>query len=252
MNKISLTLLIFGLICPLWAAERKKSFKPEEFNHKFAGCPMNSNCSKKAGAHYKSWVSTLKKTKDSKNQVSSLNRLASKKGLPFSQWVTSKGSFTEGLIVWDSHCRNHNVEGQSKIHIGMQFIKNISEAKELEKQSLTHNRFIHILESSGRITKRVAPRIDTPLYLDGDSLVYQMELEGHYFSQAIDKSGQLNVVKSITPKSFPQTVDCPKELLASVDSEKLPKNLFRGFFCQMTWERQTGRLKTILLPWSCN
>jgi len=215
---------------------------------------MNSSCSKEAGANYRSWVKVLSQAKTKKNQVSLLNDLADKVGIPFTQWVTQKGSGASNLIVWDSHCRNHNIEGRPKIHIGLQFINNLSEAKALDKNGLTLTRFIHILEQDQSITKREAPRLDTPLYLDGDHLVYQIELEGNYYSQSIGPKGKLKIVSSITPKEFPRTIDCPKALTESANlrEPKPPKDLYLGFFCQQTWDRQTGKKKTLLLPWSCN
>jgi hypothetical protein len=199
-------------------------------------------------------VKTLARTKKKKNQVALLNRLAHKTGIPFTQWVTQEGSSSKELIIWDSHCRNHNAEGRPKIHIGLQFINNLSEARAHDKKGLTHTRFIHILEEDRTITKRQAPRLDTPLYLNGDQLIYQIELEGNYYAQSIDKSGKLKIVESITPKDYPRTIDCPKALLESANQrkEKVTKNLYLGFFCQRTWNRQTGKHKTLLLPWSCN
>jgi hypothetical protein len=111
-----------------------------------------------------------------------------------------------------------------------------------------------VLDQMGRITERIVPRSDTPLYFDGDNLIYQIEFEGNYFSQSLTKKGEMRVVESITPKEFPKTIDCPKNLLnvASKKKEKLNQDLYLGFFCQRTWDKQTGSSNIILLPWSCN
>jgi hypothetical protein len=255
MNLRIITIISIFSFSGAQATQRKpKAFGAEQFNHQNVGCPMNSNCSKKVGNTYKEWKAALSKSRKKKNQVSILNQLAQKNGLPFTQWVTNRGSFSEELIVWDSHCRNHNKEGRPKIHIGLQFINNLSQTTQLEKDGMTHNRFMLVLDQMGRITERIVPRSDTPLYFDGDNLIYQIEFEGNYFSQSLTKKGEMRVVESITPKEFPKTIDCPKNLLnvASKKKEKLNQDLYLGFFCQRTWDKQTGSSNIILLPWSCN
>ncbi len=230
----------------------QQSFKSKEFIHTNIGCPMNSTCNKETGAIYKQWAKLLRKTNKNHNQVSTLNKLAKEVGFPFSSWVSSTSKLTDKLIIWDSHCRNHNIDGREKIHIGLQFINNTSEAKQLSKLGHTYNRFMLTQEKSGEIGERIVPRMDPPLYFDGQNLIYQMELEGNYFSQSLSKSGRFKIVKSYTPKDFPRTITCSQNLLKAASSKELTKDLYLGFFCQEIWDKKSGLKKTILLPWSCN
>ena len=58
----------------------------------------------------------------------------------------------------------------------------------------------------------MVPRGVTPLYLQGDDLVYITGVEGHYYGLRIGANGDLKIVNPSSRHQSSQPVNCPRSL----------------------------------------
>lgn len=238
--------------------DQQKSFTPEKFkphmvDHFNQGCPANSECSPKMGRLYKRWTDSLNNFAKEKEGYRLLEKFRKQNGVPFEVWTTSKAKPEDDIIYWDSPCEQHNLEEQEHFGIGMVMVRNLKELDAKVKEGKVILRELkHSPGSGGVITSYSALRGETPLYIENNNLVYQKMDEGQSYGLSVSVKGDLEVVSTITPKEYPQSVDCPKDLEELGQKSQAPKNLFGGFYCQKTWNKTTGALDTIMVEWSCN
>jgi|GEM_PF-1791314 len=227
------------------------NFKNHMINHFNEGCPANSECTPKMGKDYQSWIKFLTSTNGLKKKVWMRDKFRKEKGIPFEIWLSEQQRADDKIIFWDSHCRSHNPDKGPKIRIGLAMVKHLNELKDYKEN--VYLRFIERFKDKGKAPQQYfGPRDETPLYLDGNELIYQRLLEGHTYGMSVSSLGALHIVPTISPKEFPQTIDCPENLVSSVTKKNLPKNLYSGIYCQRTYNIKTKKFETLLFGWSCN
>ncbi len=234
---------------------KKEDFKPYMLDHYNEGCPTNSTCTKNMGMLYKKWSQALSNASLQKNNTKILEDFRKSAGIPFEVWVTQTQKHQSNLITWEGNCNYHNREGEKKIKIGVALIKNIDDLLEMEKSKSIATRKLYRLNPNGnKITRYRIPQADTPLYIDGDELIYQRSENGIYYGISINPEGHLGIVDTETPREFPQSMPCPKVLkeAQSSHSEDFEKEIYAGVYCQRTWNSQSKIFETILLGWSCD
>ena len=237
---------------------KKEDFKPYMLNHFNEGCPTNSTCTKAMGKKYKGWSETLSasasltKTKDKLRVLDSFRKDV---GIPFEVWVTQTQKHNSELITWEGNCNYHNREGEKKIKLGVTFVKNIDDLNPLEeKQEIASRKLYRLDPSTNKITRYRVPQNDTPLYIDGEELVYQRSEDGIYYALSINPEGYLGIVDAATPNEFPQSIPCPK-ILKEAQSDHgadFEKDIYAGVYCQQTWNKQSNSQDIVLLGWSCD
>lgn len=228
-------------------------FKPHMVDHFNQGCPANSECSPKMGKLYKRWTESLENFASEKQGYRLLEKFRNENGVPFEVWTTSKKTPEDDVISWDSPCEQHNLEGQDKFGIGMVMVKDLKELKSRINKEKVILRYLVVSPKNGNATKTYQTlRGETPIYIENDNLIYQKMDEGQSYGLSVGKNGDLKVVATITPKEFPRSIDCPRNLQEEAIRNKTPKNLYSGFYCQKTWNRTTDQFDTIMVGWSCN
>ncbi len=241
---------------------KKEDFKPYMLNHYNEGCPTNSTCTKSMGLRYKEWSSTLSSTvgmkkgkEKDKEKARILESFRKEKGLPFEVWVTESEKHHPDLILWEGNCNYHNREGHKKIQLGVTFIKKLDDLNVLEKMGvLASRKLYHLNPATNKITRYRVPQNDTPLYMDGEEMIYQRSEDGIYYGISINPEGYISVVDTISPDEFPRSIPCP-DLLNQAQGdhpEDFEKDIYAGVYCQQTWNKQTKSLDIILLGWSCD
>lgn len=243
---------------PTAPQELQKDFKESQFkshmiNHFNDGCPTNSECSAQMGKAYKRWSETLSNFASEKEGWRLLDKFRKENGVPFEVWATSKASAQEGVIFWDSPCESHNKANEENYHLGIVMAKNLKDLAPLEKQGKIHFRFLKLYRGENKpILSFKALRGETPLYIDGNNLIYQKLEEGHSYGLSVTDSGNLGVVKIKKPNEFPRSLDCPEKLVKDLDKSTMPENLYAGVYCQQTWNMASNQYDIILVGWSCN
>ncbi len=237
------------------ATFKEEDFRPYMLDHYNEGCPTNSTCTKEMGMLYKKWSEALSASAGKKKLTQGLENFRRQVGVPFEVWVTQTDKHYPGLITWEGNCNYHNREGEKKIKIGVSLVKNIDDLLELEKTQIIATRKLYRLNpSTNKVIRYRIPQADTPLYIDGDALIYQRSENGIYYGISINPEGHLTVVDTETPQEFPKSLPCPKILneVQTAHPEDFEKEIYAGVYCQKTWNRQSKAFETILLGWSCD
>lgn len=228
-------------------------FKPHMIDHFNEGCPANSECSPEMGKLHKRWVDNLTNFSKEKDGWRLLDRFRKTNGVPFEVWSTEKALAKENIIFWDSPCRDHNQEGKPKISIGIVIVNHLKKLKELVDNKKVYLRFLKIYQGKGKPAKSyMTLRGDNPLYIEDNKLIYQRLEEGHYYGLSVAQSGELNIVATKSPPEFPQSIECPKELVDELKSDPNPENLYAGIYCQKTWNMTKKDFDILMVGWSCN
>lgn len=230
-----------------------EEFKPHMVDHFNQGCPANSECSPEMGKLYKRWTDTLNNFGKEKEGHRLLEKFRQNNGVPFEIWTTKEADPKEGLVYWDSPCEEHNLEGKPHYGIGFAMIKSLKDLKKLEDQKKIFLRTLTLSEGKGKsVTTYKTLRGETPLYIENGNLIYQKMDEGVSYGLSVGLNGDLKVVTTTTPKEFPQSVDCPQELIEAVKKISSPENLYSGHYCQRTWNASDKIFNTLMVGWSCN
>jgi len=238
---------------------RQEDFKPYMLGHIHEGCPSNSTCSKTTGAKRKRWIDVIKASpSDQKKTARGLERFRKQYGLPIGFWIhtekVEKGEPEHNLIIWDSHCSNHqSKDPKQRIFMGEVMVKSMSE---LEKITVPeHQLFINktwTIEKSGKINSYYHPRAEFPIMVDSRGIYITREDEGKYYGIQISSKGSLSVVPINNPKSFPREVSCPPALDAVFKTNLKMSNLYMGHYCKALWNNTTKEYQTFVFSWSCN
>ena len=226
-------------------------FKPHMLDHVHEGCPANSSCLPQTGKRYKKWVDLLKRKLSSDKRLQMLNNFRRKSGIPLEIWSFPTAEGSEGLIHWDSRCSNHNKDGK-KIQISLSLAQDFKELKKLEKESskiyITRS---FLLEKEGTIVEYMIPRESTPLYLEGQHLIYTRETEGHYYGLSIAPDGSVQVLPVKGGARDAKTVDCPAKLVQRFAAADAPAELYREAYCKAFWNQKSKMYQTMIFGWSC-
>lgn len=231
---------------------KSEEFKPHMLFHFNEGCPTNSECSPEMGKRYQRFAEAVKEVEKNPRGFEYLDSLRKKSGIPFDLWTTEKAKAKEDIIIWDSPCRQHNLEDQKKIGIGLAMATDFIPLTKFEAEEKIYLRRLYRFQKGKDPETFYTFRGDTPIYFEDDRLVFKRMIEGHYYGVAVDNKGQVNVVNTTVPVDFPRSIDCPQEFLNSMKKITQPENLYSGVYCQKTWNKSTKDFETVLIGWSCN
>ena len=230
-----------------------EQFKPHMLDHPFEGCPANSGCTEKLGLLNKKWSELLKKSIKGKNLSKKLISFTKTNGVPIPLWLTEDASTKDNLIIWDSPCKNHNLENQKSIKMGMIFTKSLNDLSSLIKEKKVLPRFLNVYQGENKKPIELQTiRGETPLYFNGSKIIYQLGSEGLYYGLGLNPKGKLKIVTPVTPQEFPSSTPCPKSMEDSLKKKTIATNLYSGFYCQKIWNIKTKKFEIIQIGWSCN
>ncbi|MFZ8932731.1 MAG: hypothetical protein ACO20H_02070 [Bacteriovoracaceae bacterium] len=207
------------------------------------GCPLNSECSEKAGYLWNKWMLILE-LKDSKQKFAKLSQFVKQHGIPFKTWHLPTEKRNEDKILWDSHCKNHR-SPQKDILLADIFLKNLTTSK-----TTIYNQ-AYMIDNSGKLISFKTPRDYTPTLIKNKKLIFTMEEEGHYYSLHISDKDEFKVSKPIKSEQGIYEVRCPKGLIENFDKFEVPENLYTSKFCHSIWNADKNKFSTILMGWSC-
>jgi hypothetical protein len=211
-------------------------------DHKNPGCPTNSLCHREFGIKRMAWKNVLK----SPNK--SLDQFKSKNGLPITFWSQAEKEENKSTSYWHSHCFNHQSKNVS-LMLAQRFAKSYSLLKLKDTEYVPK-----VLVQDGKKTQvYTSIPFDSPVAIKNNSLIYNREDDGTYYSISIYKDGRMDAShKIVKPKNLPQSIDCSKELQESFSKLKFPKGLYQASFCKAVWNIDKKRFQTMILGWSCN
>jgi hypothetical protein len=210
-------------------------------DHKYEGCPTNSECSKEMGTFYKSWIKVLK----SKNIVK-MQSFYNKNGLPLEVWVKKKHT-NKNIILWDSRCKNHN-SGASYIKPALVRGKSFHEIKSSDNFDVRRA----LILSNKLMTPYIISNTDLPLYSSSHGLTFLKSVNGNYFGQLVSPQGLTTFIKTKKPKNYPRTVTCPTLLKKEYAKLKHTSGLYSGHFCQKLWNVTRKDFDILMTGWDCN
>ena len=211
------------------------------------GCPEFSKCSKKVGVIRQQWIEIAKSNK--KQKIKILQSFSQSFGTPLSIWGKNKAEADDRYIIWDSPCKNHNLEEEPKISLVDVFSKNLLELKKSNDIIVPQGL---LLNSKNEIEVIDLLRSDAPILLSKNSVFYVKEVEGIYYSLELKRNGKINLLKTPSVTNSPREVQCPKELGEKFKSLELFKNLYKGHYCKKIWDISSNSYQVLALGWSCN
>lgn len=233
----------------------KKNLTYEDFEHENKGCPENSICDEQMGLHRKKWLNLLKKIdlqkmKEAK-KVGLIENFRQKHGLPTHFYIQLEEAKQKRPIVWSSECKLHQ---QNKIYLGEAFVSktNKNEAtwhkgKEKKQYELLFDPII--VYRGKKKLKFYAPKGETPLYLDGDELVFVREDEGVFYGLKISTQGKWTVISSKGHNN--------SRYIAGLEDTKCPsqtefnKDIYQSQYCRKIWDKTKKEFQIIRFVWSC-
>jgi hypothetical protein len=214
--------------------------------HENLGCPSNAKCSKKTGLIRHQWIEIAKSK--SKNKLSKMKSFSKSFGVPLSIWGLNKAESNPKYMIWDSPCKNHNLEEKPRVSLVDVFSKNLNKLESNSDVIIPRG----VLLNNGKTEVINLLRSDAPILLSKDSVFYVRESEGTYYSIAIRRDGHVTLLDTPSLKKYPSEVSCPKELSEKFNSTVKLDNLYLGHFCKRIWNIDQNAYQTIALGWSCN
>lgn len=243
--------LLFFFATGFGARANEEEFRPFMIDHENKGCPINSACTKESGLILDKWSNTLKNSH--KGKLKTLNQFLTKNGIPYEVFTSSKAKKEDGLIIWDSPCREHNKDGEEKIGIALALVKNLREIKKLRGEDKVYPRLLKLYRDEKKEpVSFMAVRGENPLYLDNNDLVYKKSYEGSYYGLKVASNGNLSIVETIKPREYPSSIACPEKLIEETKKETFPKNLYAEVYCQKLWNKADNSFGIVMVGWSCN
>lgn len=243
MNKlIVLIIALFHLSLPVLSQDNidwEKNFKPHMVDHLNEGCPSNSECTAELGKKRKAWEDLFK----TRPTAMAMNALAKTIGFPLKIW-NDKNSSKEDYISWNSPCEVHNIEGQ-EIRTAEIFIKSPLKNKD---HALFHKIY---MENGDKVREYIIPRDETPLYKDGNDLVFLLEEKGHYFGMRINEKNEYSLIKNPSTQHFSELISCPK-ILQDYFDKNVHKDLYRFSNCKALWNDKTKKYETFIVGKACS
>lgn len=217
-----------------------ENFQAFMIDHAYEGCPTNSECTKELGIKRKSWSDLLQKH----SSLSDLKALTQKYGHPFKVWFEPKKVDNSKLISWNSPCDIHNKEEQI-IRTGEYFLKSHLKTSEA---ILFHKVYF---EKGNEVIEYIIPRDESPLYKDGNDLIFLLEEKGRFYGLKVTAQNDFSLIKSPATKVFSETVSCPKKL-SDYFKKNASKELYSFFNCKALWNVKTKKLETFIVGKACS
>ncbi len=106
---------IITLLYLLTSTFATNEFLPHMAEHEHLGCPSNAKCSKKTGLIRQQWIEIAKSK--NKNKIKKLTSFSRSFGVPLSVWGLNKAEENPAYMIWDSPCKNHNIEENPKVSL---------------------------------------------------------------------------------------------------------------------------------------
>lgn len=237
---------IFTLLYLTLTSFALTEFKPHMIDHEFVGCPTNAKCTKKTGLIRQHWIEISKSKK--KNKLKKLKSFSKSFGVPLSVWGLNEAEKNQKYMIWDSPCKNHNLEEKPKISLIDVFSKNLSEVKSNSDVIVPKG----LVLNNDKVEEIDLMRSDAPILLSKDSIFYVREVEGTYYTIAIHRNGKVTLIETPKVKHYPSEVACPEKLKEKFDSTVKLDNLYLGYFCKNIWNISTNSYQTMAIGWSCN
>ncbi len=212
--------------------------------HENPGCPINSICSKKNGNLMVKFEKLLG-VMHIKNRQKSVTQFHKLNGTPI-HFVRKKSLYkTSDVILWNSRCRIHNPKNpHNAIYNGITFA---SKVPKIEGMLFDE---VKVLIDKEPVSYQVGYE-QRPVFIQYGRLFFLNDFEDYFYQSSIDSKGHIKI-ENIKQKIFTKSqskmikeVPCPKKLKAERDP------LYSSSYCQKILNRDTGKLATIHINWSC-
>lgn len=221
-----------------------KKLRPHIIDHPNPGCPTNAECSPASGIALTKFKKLL-----ARSDFRAIKKMQMNEGIPIDIWSQvdlSKVGSNYPLITWDSPCQNHQLSKPLPIHISLAFVRNINDIK---KDRTLLLRKIYIDRKENQYVDGL--REGSPLYFSKEGIHYIRDFDGLYYDLIIKNNGDIKISKSYSPKHYPQTIECTKELLDNSKEILNVKDLYNGLYCQKIWNIDMKKYTIIVQGNAC-
>jgi hypothetical protein len=215
---------------------------PNDYDHEFKGCPLNSTCSKELGEARNEMIKLIEG-----EAFAALNTLKSKAGVLVQVWLRPEVKSSQ-YISWDSACPDHVKE--RKFQLALAPIKTLTPINEAEKKEIFYP-YIY-LEEEGTYRRIIVPRNSQPIFISGKNLYFAEELEGKYYGLKLNFNGNFEIVETPHIIERSRYVDCPASLKDITKDEALPQSPYNQFYCKEIWNRELKKFQKVIFPYSCS
>lgn len=184
--------------------QQEITWQPYMAEHMHPGCPFNSTCSPQLGQKFLNYFEALK--------TAELKKFFLKNGIPVTgnrkKKISNKPTLDEA--IWDSPCE-YKQNKKALYDRVMIFSKNLN-------QKNIQYPYYFLKDSSGKIIKYSASDEDSVLGTFKENLVFNRLIEGVYYQYQVTKTGEIRIEDEIEYSKFGKTIQCSKELLASIEN----------------------------------
>jgi hypothetical protein len=213
-------------------------------DHKNAGCPINSICSKKNGNLLNKWEKLLG-IMHIKNRRKAIKEFHQLNGSPLHFLSKKSLHKTSDVILWNSRCRIHNPKNpHNAIYKGILFSSMIPSVDGMFFDE------IKVLKDKKVQSYDVGYEY-RPVFMKSNRLFFLHDFEDYFYQSSIGMKGKIkieNLKQNIFTKAqsrMVKEVPCPKELRSERNS------MYSSSYCQKILDKDNGKLVTILINWSC-
>lgn len=235
----------------------------EDYEHQYKGCPENSECDQVMGLQITRWKELIKRIKDDKidgpSKIKFLELFREKYGIPVEFYTNQSSQLGFKPILFDSHCKDHNIKDGKKILKGISFLKSISKEKAVAWRDQTQIEVplgeimipqpVTVYEGTSTTVYQL-PIGEQPLFIKNKELFVIQEEEDLFFALKIGPSGAwkieyIDMSNLSTWDDKRSEVPCPKD---KVDVTPKP---FGVTYCKSIWNEDTKSSVVVKLHLGC-
>lgn len=235
----------------------------EDYEHQYKGCLENSECDQVMGLQLSRWRELVDKVKDpaieNAKKFRFLELFRQKYGIPVEFYTNQKSQQGFRPMLFDSHCKNHNMKDQPKIVKGTAFLKGLSETTavvwrdqtqiEVPVGELLRPQPLYVYTDKG-LKLYPLPLGDQPLFIKGGKLHILRETDDFFYMLTVSDKGDWEIInfdmaQLSTWEDRRSEVTCPQEKPAVDDK------LFSVTFCKSIWNDDLKKNVTVRLYQGC-
>jgi hypothetical protein len=235
----------------------------EDYEHQFKGCLENSECDLVMGLQLSRWGDLIKKIKDPQLETQKKSQLLElfreKYGIPVEFYTNQKSQQSFKPMLFDSHCKNHQLKNSPKILKGTAFLKSISSDSGIIwrdqtqiviplGESLRPQPVYAYLEKGSLLYQ--LPLGEEPLYMKNDKLYVIRESEEFFYMLSISAQGEWKI-ESADMENLSRWEIKRSEVPCPQDKIPVDERFFAVSFCKSIWHEDLKRNVTVRLHQGC-
>ena len=262
-------LMIFFSLC-LFGQEKAK-FEPiptpktiEDFEHQFKGCLENSECDQIMGLQLSRWKNLMSNLKEDGSEGSKkseqIELFRIKNGIPVEFYTNERSQQGFKPLLFNSPCKNHNLEKGHKVLRGISFIKSITQNKAVVWRDQTQ---IEVPVGEILIPQSVTvyfdnyktiyklPIDDQPILIKDKNLYILKEDHDVFYVLKISPEGEWKIV-NMDISELSRWEEKKKDIECPGKNDSTIQGVFKLEICKSIWDEDQKKNVTIKMERGCS